>query len=126
MLDAERAGAREKARCALGMHVCTRLKGPVQARNKGYLFLEPLERFHGGGQLEWMLALDQVGLGFVGLEVVPVENRGYSILLARKEGAPDHPDGHIVKGQALSGFFARSVGQAFHPWQGEDRATHPA
>ena len=75
MLHAERAGARKKARCALGMHVGTRLKGPVQARNQGHLVLEPLERFHGCGQLERMLALGQVGLGFVGREVIPHENR---------------------------------------------------
>ena len=124
MLHAERAGTGEKTRCALGMHVGPRLKGPVQARNEGYLFLEPLKRFHGGGQLERMLALGQVGLGLVGREVIPVEKGSDSILLARKEGAPDHTNGHVVKGQPLSDFFGRSGGQAFHPLAGRE-SSHP-
>ena len=107
------------------MNVGTRLKGPIQARNEGYLFLELLERFHGGGQFKRMLPLDQVGLGFVGREIVSIEKRSDPILLARKESSPDNPDGHVIKGQALSNGLARSGsgGQAFHPWQGEHRAT---
>ena len=67
------------------MHVGARLKSPVHSRDQGYLVLDPLERLQGGGQFERMFALGQVGLGFVGLEIVSIEKRGNPIFLAWKK-----------------------------------------
>ncbi len=126
MLYAEGTGARQKARCALGMHVGARLKGPVHSRDQGHLVLDPLEWFQGGGQFERMLALGQVGLGFVGLEIVSIEKGNNPIFFARKEGTPDHSDGNVVKGHTLSDSFRWTDRQAFQRRQGEDRAPHAA
>ena len=77
----------------IGHAVGARLKGPVHSRDQGYLVLDPLERLQGGGQFERMFALGQVGLGFVGLEIVSIEKRGNPIFLAWKEGRLTTPMG---------------------------------